>query len=64
LDQGKEEEKMLLALTFHSDPIKAEQHRRRLSRPRFVAPWVDEETQITIKIAEELPVIFYFIFVK
>jgi hypothetical protein len=47
---------MLLAITFRSDPIKAEQHRRRLSRPRFVAPWVDEETQITIKIAEELPV--------
>lgn len=55
LDSGGAE-RTLLALALRSNAEKIAAHKRRLARPRFPVPWLDEETQIHVKIAEELPV--------
>lgn len=50
------DERTLLTLAFRSDMAKIAAHQRRMARPRFPTPWRDEDTQIQVKIAEELPV--------
>ena len=55
-EERQQERTLLLTLNLRTDPKKAEQRRRRLSRPRFVSPWQEGQTQIQVKIAEELPV--------
>ena len=55
-EERQQERTLLLTLNLPTDPKKAEQRLRRLSRPRFVSPWQEGQTQIQVKIAEELPV--------